>query len=107
VLREDPHRKVLVAVMTASQHSAALRDAARDALGAPYGCPLERVLARAVDRGWTVATADVEIFAEVLPAIAYQRVAVRGLLLSEDDVVRVVDGDLLPVLAAPGEGRRA
>lgn len=56
------------------------------------------MLSRAVDRGSVPEGADVETLAEVFPAIAYQRVAARGLLLIEEDVVRVIDGVLLPAL---------
>jgi AcrR family transcriptional regulator len=100
VHREGRTAQVLAAVLTASQHDPDLRDASRDALGAPHGGLFERVLSRAVDRGWATGTADVETLAEVFPAIAYQRVAARGLLLVEEDVVRVVDGVLLPALMA-------
>jgi AcrR family transcriptional regulator len=100
VHREGRTAQVLAAVLTASQYDAALRDASREALGAPYGGLFQQVLARAVERGWARPTADVETLAEVFPAVAYQRVAARGLLLVEDDVVRVVDGVLLPALSA-------
>ena len=100
VQREGRTAQVLAAVLTASQHDPALRDAARDALGAPYGELFESVLSRAVDRGSVPASTDVETLAEVFPAIAYQRVAARGLLLVEEDVVRVVDAVLLPALGA-------
>jgi hypothetical protein len=56
------------------------------------------VLSRAVSRGSVPESTDIETLAEVFPAIAYQRVAARGLLLVEEDVVRVVDGVLLPAL---------
>jgi AcrR family transcriptional regulator len=110
VHREGRTAQVLAAVLTASQYDTDLRDASRDALGAPYGGLFEQVLARAVDRGWAPATADVATLAEVFPAVAYQRVAARGLLLVEEDVVRVVDGVLLPALAGAlppdgGDGR--
>lgn len=98
VQREGRTAQVLAAVLTASQHDTALRDAARDALGAPYGELFESVLSRAVNRGSVPASTDVETLAEVFPAIAYQRVAARGLLLIEQDVVRVVDAVLLPAL---------
>jgi AcrR family transcriptional regulator len=100
VQREGRTAQVLAAVLTASQHDTALRDAAHDALGAPYGELFESVLLRAVNRGSVPESTDVETLAEVFPAIAYQRVAARGLLLVEEDVVRVVDGVLLPALRA-------
>ena len=99
--REGRNAQVLAAVLTASQHDAALRDAASDALGAPYGGLFEKVLSRAVDRGVVADHVDVETLAEVFPAIAYQRLAARGLLLVEHDVTRVIDGALLPALLAP------
>jgi AcrR family transcriptional regulator len=100
VHREGRTAQVLAAVLTASQHDPELRDASRDALGAPYSGLFESVLARAVDRGSVPEEADIETVAEVFPSIAYQRVAARGLLLDERDVVRVVDGVLLPALQA-------
>ena len=100
VQREGRHAQVLAAVLAASQHDPALRDASNDALGAPHGGLFDKVLTRAVDRGSVANHIDVETLAEVFPAIAYQRVAARGLLLVEDDVVRVVDAVLLPALSA-------
>ena len=35
---------------------------------------------------------------KIFPAVAYQRVAARGLLVVEGDVIRVVDNVLLPAL---------
>ena len=61
----------------------------------------EYVLARAVDRGLVHDGVDIETVAEVFPAIAYQRVAARGLVLVDEDVVRVVNGVLLPALGVP------
>ena len=58
----------------------------------------ERVLSRAVERGEIPHDVDVETLAEIFPAVAYQRVAARGLLVVERDVVRVVDNVLLPAL---------
>jgi AcrR family transcriptional regulator len=100
VQREGRTAQVLAAVLTASQHDTVLRDAARDALGAPYGELFEIVLSRAVSRGSVPPSTDVQTLAEVFPAIAYQRVAARGLLLLDEDVVRVVDGVLLPAMRA-------
>lgn len=97
---EGRDAQVLAAVMSASRHDPALRDAAQQALGAPYGNLFEQVLSRAVDRGDVSASVDVPTLAQVFPAIAYQQVAAQGRLITEQDVVRVVDGVLLPALAA-------
>jgi len=70
-------------------------------LGAPYRGLFGGVLARAVERGLVRADLDLETIAQVFPALAYQKVAARGLLVSEDDVLRVVDGVLLPALHSP------
>ena len=107
VHREGRTARVLAAVLTASQHDPALRDASSDALGAPYRGLFDQVLSRAVDRGTVPASADVMTLAEVFPAIAYQRVAARGLLLTEHDVERVVDGVLLPALRASPPATRS
>jgi AcrR family transcriptional regulator len=90
--------QVLANVLTASRHDAGLRDAAREALGTPYAGLFERVLSRAVDRGVLSTVVDVATLAEVFPAVAYQRTAAQGLLVGEDDVVRVIDAVLLPAL---------
>lgn len=102
--RDARAAQVLAAVLTASRHDPELRDASKETLGAPYAGLFEQVLARAVDRGLVAGGTDTATLAEVFPAIAYQRVAAQGLLLGEADVIRVVDGILLPVLAA---GRQA
>ena len=60
------------------------------------------MLSRAVARGLTRPDADVTSLAEVFPAIAYQRVAAQGLRLVDGDVVRIIDGVLLPALVAAG-----
>ncbi len=93
--------EVLASVVTASRHDAGLRQAAQAALGAPYTGLFEGVLARAVERGLIGEHVDLETVAQVFPAVAYQRVAAQGLLVTDDDVLRVVDGVLLPVLLAP------
>lgn len=98
VQKEGRNAQVLASVLTASRYDPVLRDASRDALGAPYGGLFERVLSRAVERGTVPRDVDVETLAEVFPAVAYQRVTARGLLVDEEDVVRVVDAVLLPAL---------
>lgn len=90
--------EALASVISASRHDATLREASQRALGAPYGGLFDGVLSRAVERGLVRADLDLETVAQVFPAIAYQKVAARGLLVDEDDVVRVVDGVLLPAL---------
>ena len=91
--------EVLASVISASRHDPALREASRQTLGAPYAGLFDRVLTRAVERGLVPAGLDLETLAQVFPAFAYQKVAARGLLVGDDDVVRVVDGVLLPALA--------
>lgn len=100
VEREGRNAQVLASVVSASRHDAGLREASRQALGAPYGGLFDRVLSRAVERGLIREDVDVEILAQVFPAYAYQKVAARGLLVGEDDVHRVVDAVLLPALGA-------
>jgi AcrR family transcriptional regulator len=93
--------EVLASVINASKHDPELRAAAQQVLGAPYGGLFDGVLARGVERGLIRADLDLEILARVFPSIAYQKVAAQGLLVDEDDVVRVVDGVLLPALTRP------
>lgn len=90
--------EVLASVISASRHDAGLRESSQQALGAPYGGLFERVLSRAVERGLIRDDHDLETLAQVFPALAYQKVAALGLLVGEDDVLRVVDGVLLPAL---------
>lgn len=96
--QEGRNAQVLASVLSASRHDPALRDAAHQALGAPYGGLFERVLSRGVDRGVIRQDVDLETVAQVFPAIAYQQVAAQGRLVAEDDVLRVVDAVLLPAL---------
>ncbi len=111
--REGRGAQVLASVISASRHDPVLRDASRQALGAPYEGLFERVLSRAVERGWVRPGTDLATLAQVFPAIAYQQVAAQGRLVTEDDVLRVVDGVLLPALgiapaasAGSGNARR-
>lgn len=60
-------------------------------------------LARALENGTVQEGADLEILAQVFPALAYQKVAALGQVVGEDDV-QAVDGVLLPAL---GHARRA
>ncbi len=90
--------EVLASVINASRHDAGLRAASRDTIAAPYGQLFERVLSRAVERELLRSDLDVETLAQVFPAFAYHRVAAEGLLVGEDDVVRVIDKVLLPAL---------
>lgn len=105
--REGRAAQVLASVLSASRYDPALRDASRQALGAPYEGLFERVLSRAVDRGVVRRDLDVQTLAQVFPAIAYQQVAAQGRLVGEDDVLRVVDGVLLPALGKQRRGQRA
>lgn len=89
---------VLASIITASRHDGALRKASQAALGAPYLGLFEGVLSRAVERGLVPAHIDLEVVGQVFPAFAYQKVAARGLRVTEEDVVRVVDAVLLPAL---------
>jgi AcrR family transcriptional regulator len=101
--------KVLASVLAASRHDTVLRDASREALGAPYSSLFEQVLVRAVERGSIPRAVDIAILAEIFPAVAYHRTAALGLLVAEEDVIRVVDGVLLPALSnmirRPGQVR--
>lgn len=90
--------RVLASVLSAARHDAELRDASRQGVGAPFSALFASVLSRAVARGEVAPDVDVPILAQVLPAIAYERLATRGELLTDDEVVRVVDGVLLPAV---------
>src|SRR4051794_8744395 len=103
VQHEGRNAQVLASVISASRHDPALRDAAQQALGAPYGGLFERVLARAAARGLIGQDLDLDTLAQVFPAIAYQQVATQGRLVTDSDVVRVVDAVLLPALGHPAK----
>jgi AcrR family transcriptional regulator len=94
--------EVLASVISASKHDPELREAARQVLGAPYGGLFDAVLSRAAERGLIRRDLDLETLGRVFPAMAYQTVAARGLLVGEDDVVRIVDGVLMPALTNAG-----
>jgi len=98
IQRKGRDAEVLASVLSASRHDPVLREASRQALGAPYEGLFEGVLSRAVERGWIREDVDLATLAQVFPAIAYQQVAAQGRLVSEHDVLRVVDAVLLPAL---------
>lgn len=104
VQQEGRRAQVMASVLSAARHDPVLRAAADGALRAPYGGLFEQVLAVAVDRGLVRPDLDVALLAQVFPAIAYQQAAGQDRLVSEDDVVRVVDAILLP--AARNRSRR-
>lgn len=99
--QEGRRAQVLASVISASRHDPGLRDASNDALGSPYGGLFESVLGRAVERGLVPPDLDVQTLAQVFPAVAYQQVAAQGRLVTEADVLRVVDAVLLPALRLP------
>lgn len=106
-LHEDARSdQVLANVLLASRYNAALGDAAREAIATPYSTLFKDILTRAVARGVIPRTVDVDTLAEIFPAVAYHRVAALGQLVAEDDVLRVVDGVLLPALGAAPLSRR-
>lgn len=96
--QEGRRAQVLAAVLNAARHDPAMRDASHAVLGTPYGNLFEQVLARAVDRGLIRPALDLVTLAQVFPAIAYQQVSTQGRLITEQDVVRVVDAVLLPAV---------
>lgn len=98
VQTEARNAQVLASVISASRHDEGLREASRQAVGAPYRGLFEQVLSRAVERGLIPDDLDLKTLAQVFPALAYEKVAAQGLQVAEDDVVRAVDGVLLPAL---------
>ena len=93
--------QVMAAVITASRHDPELRDASRETLGDPYRDLFRHVIEQAISRGALRADLDVATVAGVFPAFAYQRVAAEGELVTQDDIVRLVDVVLLPCLTRP------
>lgn len=98
VQTESRTAQVLASVISASRHDPELREASQRAVGGPYRGLFERVLARAVERGLVRDDVDLQTLAQVFPALAYEKVAARGLPVAEDDVIHAVDGVLLPAL---------
>ena len=92
----------MAAVMTASRHDVVLRDLALADLGAALDSSSfrHRPGQGRGTRARSTADVDIAVLAEVFPAFAYQRTAARGLLVTEEDVVRVVDAVLMPALSA-------
>ncbi len=97
-IHEDRRTAVLASVLTAARHDPVLRTAARDALGSPFSGLFEHVLSRAVSRGLTAESIDINIISEVFPAITFHYIAALGLPIDEHLVFRVIDGVLLPAL---------
>jgi len=98
-LKEDGRsQRVLASLHTAARHDAALRTAAREALGSPVDRLFREVLDRAVVMGLISEDVDVRIVAEVFPGIAFHYAAALGLPVDEPLILRVVDHVLLPSL---------
>lgn len=98
-LKEDGRsQRVLASLHTAARHDAALRAAAREALGSPVDRLFHEVLGRAAAAGLVSADVDITIIAEVFPGIAFHYAAALGLPVDETLVLRVVDHVLLPAL---------
>lgn len=91
-------QQILAGLMTAMVHEAELRAAARDAVGAPFSQLFRAVIARAVERGESPASIDLEAVSDLLPGLAFHRSAALGLPVDDTFVVRVVDHLLLPLL---------
>jgi AcrR family transcriptional regulator len=90
--------KLIAAVMTAQAHDPELAAAMR---AATYDdkCRSCRVLAdRAIARGEITSTAGAETFAEVLPAVMFNRLLVVGEPFDEAFITHVVDDIALPLL---------
>ena len=97
-IHEQRPMVVLASVLTAARHDPVLRDAARDALGSPFGKLFEHILTRASSRGLITEGIDIDIISEVFPAITFHYVAALGLPIDERLVLRVIDGILLPAV---------
>ena len=105
--RDGRNAQVLASVISASQYDPVLRDAAQRGPGRALRQPVRAGPVPSGRPRHRPGGCDVPTLAQVFPAIAYQQVAAQGRLITEHDVVRVVDGVLLPALTAqhhPGAG---
>lgn len=89
---------VLASLLTAARYDPALRTAAREVLGSSFSALFEHVLTRAVSRGLVAPDIDIATISEIFPAVAFQRTAALGLPITEELILRVIDGVLLPAL---------
>lgn len=108
LMHDSRNAQVMASVLSAARHDPMLREAAQRALGDPYSGLFDAVLARAAAVGLIRAGLELDTLAQVFPAMAYQQVAAQGRLVTEDDILRVVDAVLLPALGVtPGPTRSA
>jgi AcrR family transcriptional regulator len=90
--------KLIAAVMTAQAHDPELAAAMRTATYDDK-CRSCRILAdRAIARGEIISTAGADTFAEVLPAVMFNRLLVVGEPFDEAFITHVVDDIALPLL---------
>ncbi|GAA1921915.1 TetR/AcrR family transcriptional regulator [Microbacterium aoyamense] len=98
--RDERSARILAHVLLESKNDPALREAAAASVGRPPVQVLNRVLARAVERGILTADAPLELVATILPALAFRSLTTAGRALTDDEAVELVDRVLIPSLTA-------
>lgn len=89
---------VLAGLMTAMGRSPELREAGRDALGAPFTALFQHVIERWITSGSVSDAIDVQAVSELFPALAFHRLTAIGLNVDEAFVIRTIDHIVLKVL---------
>lgn len=101
----DSRRDAVVGgLLTAMNREPALREAVRAAITTPHLDAFAAIVARAADRGEIATGHDLGLIGSLFPALTFHRITVQAEPVDSAFIERVIDGLVLPALAAPPLG---
>jgi AcrR family transcriptional regulator len=89
---------VILGLLNAMRENAELAEHVRAQVLNEKRAVIGRLVERAVDRKELPAHADHELASEIASALVFTRILVTGQPLGDDEIVRIVDAALMPVL---------
>ncbi len=101
-LTDDVPMSVVAGLLTALHRDSDLQRAFQERFLAPRLGLVDTIYRRAAERGEIAADADIELFAQALPAIVVHRSFVLGIPADPEFVERVIDHVILPAARACG-----
>jgi AcrR family transcriptional regulator len=100
----DREERAAASLVGAARHNEELRAALDAALVQPLAAAVAEIGARAADRGEAVDTSRVALLGSVLEAFWWQRYTAAGDgAMTQEQVARVIDDVLVPVVSPEGE----
>ena len=99
----DREERAAASLVGAARHEEDLRAGLDSALVRPLAEAVQAIGARAAERGQEVPAARLSLLGSVLEAFWWQRYTCNGGAMSREEVQRVIDEVLLPVVAADRE----